>query len=242
MRFTTAVVTAAALVVTGVEAVPNGFGGFGGGGGGGGGGYGGFHIGGGFNFGFGLNSGNHYGAPTPPWKKGCKPGWYLGTKPSKHPGIPCLTDNTCKYVGNYNNKWSNHLCHPKTTTTSHHHTTTTTTTTSSTSSAPSPTPTLNDGYYNTFTNLTAASQADSYMTFGLVDTIDDCLAMCDNTDECVYVNTYFDVNGKDGSTQLTCSLFKECLDASTADNRGGQTQPDGTVDAIADSDGWCKSS
>jgi hypothetical protein len=24
---------------------------------------------------------DHYGAPIPPWKKGCKPGWYYGDNP-----------------------------------------------------------------------------------------------------------------------------------------------------------------
>ena len=25
---------------------------------------------------------DHYGAPIPPWKKGCKPGWYYGNNPA----------------------------------------------------------------------------------------------------------------------------------------------------------------
>ncbi|KAF5336228.1 hypothetical protein D9758_014348 [Tetrapyrgos nigripes] len=28
-----------------------------------------------------LTAGNHYGAPTPPWKKGASPGWYYGDHP-----------------------------------------------------------------------------------------------------------------------------------------------------------------
>lgn len=51
---------------------------------------------------------------------------------------------------------------------------------------------------------------------------------------------YDDVNGKGGSTQLTCSLFTNCHNATDADNRGGQSQPNGSVDFIINSDGWCK--
>ena len=44
--------------------------------------------------------------------------------------------------------------------------------TPTTSSTPSPTPTVPaDGYTQTFSNLTAAIQADDYMTYGLVDTV-----------------------------------------------------------------------
>ncbi|KAF9022926.1 hypothetical protein BDZ89DRAFT_923339, partial [Hymenopellis radicata] len=28
-----------------------------------------------------LSLANHYGAPIPPWQKGCKPGWYYGDHP-----------------------------------------------------------------------------------------------------------------------------------------------------------------
>jgi hypothetical protein len=45
---------------------------------------------------------------------------------------------------------------------------------------------------------------------------------------------------QDGSPLLTCSLFTECLTTSTADNCGGQTQADGSVDFIINSDGFCK--
>lgn len=36
---------------------------------------------------------------------------------------------------------------------------------------PPPPPPTNDGYYPTFSNITAATQADDYQTFGLVDTV-----------------------------------------------------------------------
>lgn len=51
---------------------------------------------------------------------------------------------------------------------------------------------------------------------------------------------YHDVNGKDGSPLLTCSLYDRCLDATTATNTGGQTQSNGLVNYITDSEGWCK--
>lgn len=48
-------------------------------------------------------------------------------------------------------------------------------------------------------------------------------------------------NSKGGSTQLTCSLFTKChTNPADEDNFGGQTQPDGSIDFIIDSDGWCK--
>jgi hypothetical protein len=80
------------------------------------------------------------------------------------------------------------------------------------------------------------------MTFGLVDTVDGCKAMCNSVSGCHFINSYHDVNGKDGSTQLTCSLFSLCHNADDADNRGGQSQPDGSIDFIINSDGFCKTS
>jgi hypothetical protein len=51
---------------------------------------------------------------------------------------------------------------------------------------------------------------------------------------------YYDVYGKNGSPLLTCALFSYSHTAADADNRGGQSQPDGSVDYIIDSDGFCK--
>ena len=41
-----------------------------------------------------LHKGNHYGAPIPPWVKGCKPGWYFGDHYGgvKDHSIPWLKD------------------------------------------------------------------------------------------------------------------------------------------------------
>ncbi|KAF8148327.1 hypothetical protein K438DRAFT_1625528 [Mycena galopus ATCC 62051] len=91
-----------------------------------------------------------------------------------------------------------------------------------------------------FSNLTCATQDDSYMTYGLVDTVANCEAMCRSVSGCAFINTYHDVNAKDGSSQLTCALFSECLTQSSAIHCGGQTQPNGTINYITDSDGYCK--
>ena len=54
------------------------------------------------------------------------------------------------------------------------------------------------------------------------------------------ISAYNDVNGKDGSTQLTCSLYAGCHTVAEATNVGGQTQPDGSINFIRNSDGYCK--
>ncbi|KAF9445460.1 hypothetical protein P691DRAFT_734959 [Macrolepiota fuliginosa MF-IS2] len=192
-----------------------------------------------------LTSKNHYGAPIPPWKPGYKPGWYYGPNPGAHPDIPCLGSDVCNWLNYFPGalhcppKYPPHYPPPPP-----HHTTTTskhaTTTTKSTSTTPTPTPTPTNGYTPTFQNITSAVQADDFLTFGLVETIEDCEEMCDSVEGCGFVNTYHDVNGKGGSPLLTCALFTNCHGPEDADNAGGQTQPDGSVDFIINSDGWCK--
>ncbi|KAJ2920987.1 hypothetical protein H1R20_g16102, partial [Candolleomyces eurysporus] len=159
----------------------------------------------------------HYNAPIAPWKPGAHPGWYFGAHPEKYPKLFCLVGLICRLLDLLPLGFH---C-PK----------------------PPPPPTPNppsDGYTQTFNNLTGATQGGDYLTFGLVDTVADCKAMCNRVERCVFANTYHDVNGKDGSTQLTCSLFSGCHDASDATNTGGQTQPDGSVNFIRESSGWCK--
>ncbi|KAF5348502.1 hypothetical protein D9756_009642 [Leucocoprinus leucothites] len=179
------------------------------------------NLGGLFN-GFDLSSANHYGAPSPPWVHGSKPGWYYGPHPGNHPTLPCLGGLICKildlipFIIHCPHEYPNPPTYPP--------------------GNPPP----SDGYTPTFNNITAAVQADDYMTFGLVETVVDCKAMCNSVDGCGFVNTYHDVNGKDGSPLLTCSLFKGCHGPEDADNKGGQTQPDGSVDFIINSDGYCK--
>jgi len=167
-------------------------------------------------FGFDLSASNHYGAPHAPWESGAHPGWYFGDHGHLFPELPCLEGLLCKILQLLPFNWLH--CPVK----------------------PPHNPPPSDGYTQTFANLTGATQADGYMTFGLVDTVDLCKAMCNNVSGCKFVNSYHDVNGKDGSTQLTCSLFQSCQNADTAINTGGQTQPDGSIDFITNSDGWCK--
>ncbi|KAJ3799979.1 hypothetical protein GGU11DRAFT_870448 [Lentinula aff. detonsa] len=161
-----------------------------------------------------LSQSNHYGAPIPPWEVGSYPGWYYGQDPGAIIGwvLPWLLDTLiCDILDLL--PFCLHC--------------------------PIPKPPPKNGWVPTFSNLTGATQAGDYLTYGLVDTIQDCETMCLNVEGCIFINTYHDVNGKNGSPQLTCSLFSLCHDASDADNKGGQTQPDGSVDYITDSDGFC---
>ncbi|KAF9255100.1 hypothetical protein L218DRAFT_884858 [Marasmius fiardii PR-910] len=171
---------------------------------------------------------NHYGAPIPPWQIGCRPGWYYGDNHGQvDPSIPwrsCISQLTCSLL----DLVPLGILHcPK---------------------APYHPPHGgngnggdNDGYYKeVFDGCDGAVQADDYITFGLVDSVDDCKAMCRDSDECNFINTYHDVKGKDGSPLLTCSLFSKCHTKGDAINKGGQTQPDGSINRIADSAGYCK--
>ncbi|KAF8966957.1 hypothetical protein BDZ97DRAFT_1806087 [Flammula alnicola] len=122
---------------------------------------------------------------------------------------------------------------PKPTTTK----TTATSTSSSTSSAP--TPTASNGYIETFNNITAAVQADDFQTFGLVDTVDGILHdYVYSVAGCGFINSTFIqplfpfTVTIGGSPLLTCSLFTQCHNATDADNFGGQSQPDGSIDFI----------
>jgi len=208
--------------------------------------------------GYDLSQGNHYGSPIPPWQSGHKPGWYYGSSPQNHPGIPCLSGIICDILRYF--PYSIQCPKPKpvpphtttavkttTRTTTQTSTVTATTTTTVVTTATTtetitatPTPSPINGYIPTFTNISAAVQADDFLTFGLVDTIAECMTMCDNVVGCGFINSFDDVNGKDGSTLLTCSLFTNCHNATDADNFGGQSQPDGTIDFIANSNGFCK--
>ncbi|PFH49319.1 hypothetical protein AMATHDRAFT_48822 [Amanita thiersii Skay4041] len=165
-------------------------------------------------FGVDLTASNYFGAPLAPWQAGHFPGWYYGPNPQEHPDLFCLIPYICRLLDYL--PLGFHCPHYP------------------------PPPPDNDGYHQTFHNLTGATQADDYMTYGLVETIADCKNMCNSVNGCQFANSYHDVNGKDGSPLLTCALFRACHTADDADNRGGQTQPDGSVDFITDSDGWCK--
>ncbi|KAJ3773550.1 hypothetical protein FB446DRAFT_844737 [Lentinula raphanica] len=161
-----------------------------------------------------LSQANFYGAPIPPWEVGCHPGWYYGNDPGAVVDwtIPWLLDALiCDILDLL--PFCLHC--------------------------PVPKPPPKNGWVQTFSNLNGATQASDYLTYGLVDTIQDCQTMCLDVAGCAFINTYHDVNGKNGSPQLTCALFTKCHDASDADNKGGQTQPDGSVDYITDSNGFC---
>ncbi|KAK0461959.1 uncharacterized protein EV420DRAFT_138145 [Desarmillaria tabescens] len=163
-----------------------------------------------------LNKGNNYGAPIPPWKSGCSPGWYYGDHPDYlQISVPWLKDSLICWLLDLLHL--GFLC-------------------------PNPphNPPANDGYKQVFYNYTGAVQADDYLTYGLVDTVEGCKDMCNSVDGCNFINPYYDVNGKNGSPLLTCSLFTKCHGVEDADNFGGQTQPDGSIDYITDSAGYCK--
>ncbi|KAJ7868856.1 hypothetical protein B0H13DRAFT_2670185 [Mycena leptocephala] len=160
-----------------------------------------------------LSSQNHYGAPIPPWQQGHYPGWYYGKAPPS--GVLCILEGLlCELL---NLLHLGFYC-PKPPKPPHY---------------PPPPPEFSQTFYN----LTCASQDGSTR---LTVSWTPLLAMCDSVSGCTFFNTYHDVNGKGGSTQLTCSLFTTCLTADTADNCGGQGQPDGSVDYIINSDGYCK--
>ncbi|KAJ7110903.1 hypothetical protein C8R44DRAFT_742680 [Mycena epipterygia] len=158
-----------------------------------------------------FNAKNYYGSPIRPWESGHRPGWYYGHG-TPPTGIPYNLDELfCELLQSLR---LGYYC-PK--------------------AAPSP------EYSQTFSNLGCASQDGSFQTFGLVDTVADCQAMCDSVAGCTFVNSYHDNNSAaKNSTQLTCSLFSTCLTASSAVNCGGQSQPDGSLDFITNSDGYCK--
>ncbi|KAK1224272.1 hypothetical protein PQX77_012829 [Marasmius sp. AFHP31] len=177
---------------------------------------------------FKLHKGNHWGAPIPPWQIGCRPGWYLGDHFDgiEGHGIPWLKDHFhCKLFGLLS--WDYLRCpgpyHPP-------------------SHPPHPPHGGgDDGYYHkVFDGLDGAIQADDYLTFGLVDTIEDCKAMCEQVNGCNFINTYYDVHGKGGSHLLTCALFERCHSGAEATNKGGQGQPDGSINFIKESAGFCK--
>jgi len=185
-----------------------------------------------------LAASNNYGAPVPPSSAGSNAGWYYGDSPGSADTLPWLKDSDlCSALADSPDSLQ---CpdygYPKPTPTPTNKPSGTATPTSTQPGAPSPTGT----YYEVFYNLTAAVQASDYMTYGLVDTVPDCENMCNTVVGCNFINTYHDVNGKNGSPLLTCALFSEFHTAAQADNAGGQTQPDGSIDFITDSAGYDK--
>ncbi|CAO1622132.1 unnamed protein product [Parajaminaea phylloscopi] len=135
-------------------------------------------------------------------------------------------------------------------------TATVTTTTTTTAAAPSDTPVCNNKYQVTFSDyktvadsgiykgqsVGAAIIANSYLTYGLAKKPEDCLAVCDQTAGCVFVNTFLDVEEDETeeprhSGLYTCALYSACESTEKGTNFGGQNDPN----HIEQSTGWCKS-
>ncbi|KAF7368034.1 hypothetical protein MSAN_00869200 [Mycena sanguinolenta] len=190
----------------------------------------------------GFTEKNCYGAPIPPWKTGHHPGWYYGSGTAPQ-GISCVLDSFfCELLNLFPSGY--HCPSPPPHTPPH---------------SPPPPPPYNQ--VKNFYNLPCAAQDDSYLTYGLVDTVDDCYAMCNSVSGCTFFNSaisrclrkgaqtlsppyktlHLSVNPlQNGSPQLTCALFSKCLTAACADNCGGQSQSDGSIDYITESSGYCK--
>ncbi|KAE9405252.1 hypothetical protein BT96DRAFT_988539 [Gymnopus androsaceus JB14] len=186
-----------------------------------------------------LAASNHYGAPNPPSSPdgSAASGWYYGDDPGSADNVPWLKDEDLCAVLAQNPQALQCPDYGKPTPTS------TYSKPSSTSTPTQPPPPPPTGtYYPVFSGLDAAIEAPDYLTYGLVDTVSDCEAMCDTVSGCIFINTYHDVNGKNGSPLLTCSLYSQYHTSAQAINTGGQTQPDGSIDFITDSAGYDKSS
>ncbi|KAJ3984080.1 hypothetical protein F5890DRAFT_93347 [Lentinula detonsa] len=181
-----------------------------------------------------LSTLNYHGAPIPPSSTGSSPGWYYGDDPASADNLPWLKDiDLCASLAE--SRDGLRCPHaPKKPTKSHPR---------RSAAPPSPTPpsTNTPSYYMIFSGLKGAIEGSGYLTYGLVDTVSDCETMCNKVSTCIFINTYHDVNGKNGSPLLTCSLYSELHTAADATNKGGQTQPDGSVDYITDSAGYGQS-
>lgn len=149
-----------------------------------------------------LSVNTHYGAPLPPWAAGHEPGWYLGSQCSLYPDLLCLegvrSNVSASWLHSLTRFMLKVVCEilslllpsdwlhcP-----------------SQPSPYPSPT---GDGYTHVFSNLTGATEAGDYLTYGLVDTVAgmlyvypafliefmglDCKAMCNSIKGCAFVNS-----------------------------------------------------
>ncbi|KAH7879258.1 uncharacterized protein C8R40DRAFT_1166502 [Lentinula edodes] len=182
-----------------------------------------------------LLASNHLGAPLPPNSLGSTPGWYFGDVPGSADDLPWLKDvDLCSVLAQSPGSIRcPHVAEKPKKTYSRR---------SAVPADPAATPASQSQspvarYRIIFSGLTGAIQGSGYLTYGLVDTVSDCETMCDNVSGCVFFNSYHDVNGKNGSPLLTCSLYNTPHTADEATNTGGQTQPDGSVNYITDSDG-----
>ncbi|KAF8826188.1 hypothetical protein HHX47_DHR6000603 [Lentinula edodes] len=185
-----------------------------------------------------LAASNNHGAPIPPESAGSTPGWYYGDEPGSADGLPWMKDvDLCAVLALTPNALRCPTATPTPTKSLPKRSAAVAAATASASATASATP----SYYTVFSGLTGAISASGYLTYGLVDTVANCEAMCNKVSGCVFVNSYHDVNGKNGSPLLTCSLYSKVHTALQAKNYGGQTQPDGSVDYITNSDGYALS-
>ncbi|KAJ7778731.1 hypothetical protein DFH07DRAFT_765943 [Mycena maculata] len=117
-----------------------------------------------------------------------------------------------------------------------------TSTAATTTSSAQCTPTAPPSFTVEFTNLNASIQADDYLSYILTDTVQECIDFCafctTCPNGCAFVNPYFDNNAKN-TTMLTCAYYAGCHNASDATNFGGQSEPDGSLDTISNSSGYC---
>ncbi|KAJ4470189.1 hypothetical protein J3R30DRAFT_1235587 [Lentinula aciculospora] len=177
-----------------------------------------------------LSASNHHGAPISPGSAGSSPGWYFGDDPGSV-DLPWLKDiDLCASLAQSPDSIKCPSIPKKPSRTYPKR-----------SAAPASTPPTTPAtpsYYTIFSGLTGAIQGSGYLTYGLVDTVSNCEAMCNRVSSCIFINTYHDVNGKNGSPLLTCSLYSTLHTAAEATNKGGQTQSDGSVDYITNSDGY----
>ncbi|PWN23474.1 hypothetical protein BCV69DRAFT_275014 [Microstroma glucosiphilum] len=134
-------------------------------------------------------------------------------------------------------------------------TATTSTTISSAVSVATGTPlnTCDDGYLQTFNNYTTVATTGvyagqvvgaaiidnaNYLTYGLSNTTEGCLTVCDQVSGCAFVNAYLDhgdtTEGDMGgkySGAYTCALYSICESTSAATNYGGQNDPSYITDS-----------
>ncbi|KAJ7054136.1 hypothetical protein C8F01DRAFT_1324405 [Mycena amicta] len=162
-----------------------------------------------------INEGNCYGAPIPPWEPACYPGWYYGRCQFAPAGLLCLVDGLLCFI--LDGLLGFHFCpvDPLPPPTGGGGT--------GTGGAVIPPPP--NGYTYTFSNLTcAAVGCPTYLTFGMVETMADCAAMCNTVPKCKFVNSYYDRNSSKPPNLLTCSLFNDTRTVADATNCGGQQQ------------------
>lgn len=99
---------------------------------------------------------------------------------------------------------------------------------------------LGTGSYEVvFKGLDSAVQAPDYITYTLVETVNECADFCNSVPTCGFFNSFHDAS-HNHATLLSCALYVHMHDTSDATNHGGQTQPDGSLNFIRDSSGYGK--